>query len=51
MKNKPMNKVIMQAHDLFKTAGFDYAICGGFGEAGPIWQYLFYKIEDIADSF
>ena len=26
-----MNKVILQAHDLFKTAGFDYAICGGFG--------------------
>ncbi|MCL2398362.1 MAG: hypothetical protein FWC91_01295 [Defluviitaleaceae bacterium] len=26
-----MNEVILQAHDLFKTAGFDYAVCGGFG--------------------
>jgi len=26
-----MNKIILQAHDLFKNAGFDYAICGGFG--------------------
>jgi len=89
-----MNNVILQAHDLLKTAGFDYAICGGFGiemyadkelrshgdfdiavfledrqkavqflldndwpvygrfmEEGPIWQYLFYKINDITDSF
>jgi len=89
-----MNKVIVQANELFKTAGFDYAICGGFGldmfvgretrthgdfdiaifeedkrravqflldndwpvygrfgEIGPIWQYLFYKISDITDSF
>ena len=29
--SKNMNNVIIQAHDLFKTAGFDYAICGGFG--------------------
>jgi len=89
-----MNKVILQAHDLFKTADFDYAICGGFAldmfagkeirehgdfdilvfkedkrraiqflldkgwtvfgrfmEAGSVWQFLFYKIEDITDSF
>ena len=89
-----MNEVILQAHDLFKAAGFDYAICGGFGiemyvgrelrthgdfdiavfqedkqkavqflldnnwpvygrfmEKGPVWQYLFYKINDITDSF
>jgi len=26
-----MDKLILQVHDLFKTAGFDYAICGGFG--------------------
>jgi len=26
-----MNKLILQAHDLFKSAGFDYAICGGYG--------------------
>ena len=25
-----MNKVILQAQNLLKTAGFDYAICGGF---------------------
>jgi len=25
-----MNDVILQANNLFKTAGFDYAICGGF---------------------
>ena len=25
-----MNKIILQAHQLFETAGFDYAICGGF---------------------
>lgn len=25
-----MNKVITDAHNFFKTAGFDYAICGGF---------------------
>jgi len=93
-KEEKMNKVILQAHDLFKTAGFDYAICGGFGldmfagreirthgdfdiaifaedkrravqflldndwpvygrfgEVGPIWQYLFYKINDILDNF
>jgi len=25
-----MFNAIIQAHDLFKTAGFDYAICGGF---------------------
>jgi len=89
-----MNKVIKQAHDLFKTAGFDYAICGGFGldmfagkeirehgdfdilvfdedkrraaqfmldegwllfgrfgEHGAVWQFLFYKVDDITDSF
>jgi len=89
-----MNKVILQVHDLFKAAGFDYAICGGFAidmfagkelrehgdfdilvfredkhravqflmdngwivfgrfaENGSVWQYLFYKIEDITDSF
>jgi len=89
-----MHNVILQAHELFKKAGFDYAICGGFGlemhagkelrthgdfdiavfiedrqkavqflldndwpvygrfgEVGPIWQYLFYKISDITDSF
>jgi len=93
-ENKPMNKVILQAHDLFKTAGFEYAICGGFaldmyagrqlrehgdfdvlvfkedkhravqflmdkgwavfgrfGEAGAVWQFLFYKVDDIADAF
>lgn len=26
-----MNNIIQQAHNLFKTAGFDYAICGGYG--------------------
>jgi len=89
-----MNKIIQQAHEMFKTAGFDYAICGGFaldmfagkkirehgdfdilvfdedkrkaaqfmldngwllfgrfGEHGAVWQYLFYKVEDIMDSF
>jgi len=90
-----MNKVILQAHDLFKTAGFDYAICGGYGldifagkelrahgdfdiviyetdkqcvinflinngwsiygrfmeEGRVITQHLFYKIEDITDSY
>jgi len=89
-----MNNVILQAHELFKTGGFDYVICGGFGiemhagrelrthgdfdiavfiedrqkvvqflldndwpvygrygEAGPIWQYLFYKINDITDRY
>ncbi|MCL2362384.1 MAG: hypothetical protein FWC73_11305 [Defluviitaleaceae bacterium] len=89
-----MNKVIQQAHELFKKAGFDYAICGGyaldmfagkeirehgdfdilvyredkhravqfmidmgwdvfgrFGENGAVWQFLFYKVEDIKDSF
>jgi len=89
-----MNKVILQAHDLFKTAGFDYAVCGGFGldlfagkeirehgdldilvfqedkrravqfllddgwlvfgrfgEHGAVWQFLFYKVHDIADAF
>jgi len=25
-----MNKIILQAYELFKSAGFDYAICGGF---------------------
>lgn len=25
-----MDKLIYQAHDLFKNTGFDYAICGGF---------------------
>jgi len=90
-----MNKVILQAHEMFKTAGFDYAICGGFGldmyvgtelrphgdvdimvfkedkrravqfmmdmgwsvfgrfmeEGKPITMHLFYKIEDITDSY
>jgi len=89
-----MNNAILQAHDLFKTAGFDYAICGGFAldmfagkeirehgdfdilvykedkhravqfmldkgwdvfgrfaENGSVWQFLFYKVEDINDSF
>jgi len=89
-----MNKIIQQGHDLFKTAGFDYAICGGFGldmfagkqirdhgdfdilvfdedkrraaqfmldngwllfgrfgEHGAVWQFLFYKVEDITDAF
>jgi len=89
-----MDKIILQAHDLFKTAGFDYAICGGygldmfanqvirehgdfdilvfdedkrraaqfmldngwllfgrFGEHGAVWQYLFYKVNDLTDSF
>jgi len=26
-----MNKIIQQGNDIFKTAGFDYAICGGYG--------------------
>jgi len=86
--------LIQQTNDLFKSAGFDYAICGGFGldifankeirehgdfdilvfdddkrraaqfmldngwllfgrfgEHGAVWQFLFYKVEDIADSF
>jgi len=89
-----MHDVIKQAHELFKSAGFDYAICGGFGiemfagcelrthgdfdvlmykedkrravqfmmdngwpiygrfgEVGPVWQFLFYKVEDINDAF
>jgi len=89
-----MNKVIVQGNELFKTAGFDYAICGGFGldmfadkeirehgdfdilvfeedmrraakfmldngwllfgrfgEHGAVWQFLFYKVDDITDSF
>ena len=25
-----MNKIILQAYDLFKDSGFDYCICGGF---------------------
>jgi len=92
--NKHMNKVIHEAHELFKSAGFDYAICGGFGldmfadkvirehgdfdilifnedkrraaqfmldngwllfgrfgEHGAVWQFLFYKVDDITDSF
>jgi len=89
-----VNKIILQTHDLFKAAGFEYAICGGFGldifadkeirehgdfdilmfkedkhravqfmvdmgwdvfgrfdENGAVWQFLFYKVEDIRDSF
>jgi len=90
-----MNNVILQAHNLFKTAGFDYAICGGFAldmfagrelrshgdfdimvfkedkhravrfmmykgwsvfgrfmeEGRPITQHLFYKIDDITNSY
>jgi len=89
-----MNTIILQAHNLFKAAGFTYAICGGFaldmfagkeirehgdfdilvfdedkrraaqfmldngwllfgrfGEHGAVWQFLFYKVDDIADSF
>ena len=90
-----MNKVILQANDLFKTAGFGYAICGGFGlemfagkelrshgdfditvfkedkhraaqflmdkgwsifgrfmeEGKQITQHLFYKIDNITDSY
>jgi len=89
-----MNRSIYKAHNLFKNAGFDYAICGGFGiemfagkeirehgdfdvlmfkedkqrtvqfmmdndwlvfgrfgEHGAIWQFLFYKVNDITDSF
>jgi len=89
-----MNNIIQQAHNLFKTAGFDYAVCGGFGldmfagkkirehgdfdilifgedqrraaqfmldngwllfgrfgEHGAVWQFLFYKVNDITDSF
>jgi len=26
-----MNKIIQQGNDIFKAAGFDYAICGGYG--------------------
>jgi len=89
-----MDKIILQANNLFKTAGFDYAICGGYGldmfankvirehgdfdilvfnedkrraaqfmldngwllfgrfsEHGTVWQFLFYKVNDITDSF
>ncbi|MCL2364674.1 MAG: nucleotidyltransferase family protein [Defluviitaleaceae bacterium] len=89
-----MHKAILQAHDLFKNLGIDYAICGGFGlemfagrelrthgdfdiavfkedrqkavqflldngwptygryeEPGTIWQFLFYKINDITDPY
>jgi hypothetical protein len=90
-----MDKVILQANDLFKTAGFDYAVCGGFAfdifagkelrphgdfdimvfredkhravqffmdmgwsvfgrfmeEGRTITQHLFYKIDDITDSY
>jgi len=89
-----MNKVILQMNELFKTAGFDYAVCGGFAidmhvgkelrehgdfdimvfkedkyqaiqflmlngwdvfgrfmENGAVWQFLFYKVEDITADF
>jgi len=89
-----MDKIILQAQEMFKDCGFNYAICGGFGldmyakktirehgdfdilvfdedkrraaqfmldngwllfgrfgEHGAVWQFLFYKVEDIADSF
>jgi len=89
-----MHKTILQAHELFKKAGFDYAICGGFGlemfagrelrthgdfdiavfkedrqkavqfllddnwpiyarygEDAPVWQYIFYKLNDITDPY
>jgi len=26
-----MNNIIQQGHNFFKTAGFDYAVCGGYG--------------------
>ena len=29
-REENMNKIILQTHEFFKTAGFDYAICGGF---------------------
>jgi len=89
-----MHDSILQAQEIFKDCGFDYAICGGFaldmfadkvirehgdfdilvfkedkhravqfmidngwdvfgrfGENGAVWQFLFYKVEDINDSF
>jgi len=90
-----MNTLMHTANDLFKSAGFDYAVCGGFGfdmfagkelrthgdfdivvfkedkrrvvqfmidngwivcgrfmeEGRVITNYLFYKIDDIADSY
>jgi len=89
-----MDKLILQAQEIFKDCGFDYAICGGFGldmfankeirehgdfdilvfdedkrhaaqfmldngwllfgrfgEHGAVWQFLFYKVDDITDSF
>ncbi|MCL2619920.1 MAG: hypothetical protein FWD97_03160 [Defluviitaleaceae bacterium] len=89
-----MDKIILQTKELFKDAGFDYAICGGFAldmfagkeirehgdfdilvfgedkhravqflldkgwlvfgrfvENGSVWQYLFYKVNDITDGF
>jgi len=90
-----MNNIIQQGHNFFKTAGFDYAVCGGFGfdmfagkelrthgdfdivvykedkqqvvnfmvdngwtvygrfmeEGRLITLQLFYKIEDITDSY
>jgi len=90
-----MNNTIKEAHDLLKTAGFDYAVCGGYGldmlagkelrahgdfdimifkedkhhavrffmdrgwtvygrfmeDGKPITQHLFYKINDITDSY
>ena len=90
-----MNNIIHQARNLLKNAGFDYAVCGGYGfdifageelrthgdfdiviykedrqrvvqffldkgwtvygrfmeEGRLITQHLFYKIDDIADSY
>ena len=89
-----MNNIITQTHNLFQSAGFDYAICGGFAldmfadkeirehgdfdilvfaedknraiqflmdkgwlifgrfmESGSVWQYLFYKVNDISNRF
>jgi hypothetical protein len=90
-----VNSVIIQAHNLLKNAGFDYAVCGGYGldmfagrelrphgdfdivaynedkqrivnffidndwivfgrfmeEGKRVTQFLFYKIEDITDSY
>jgi len=40
-----MNKVILQAHDLFKTTGFDYAICGGYG----IEMFVGHEIREHGD--
>ncbi|MCL1787133.1 MAG: GNAT family N-acetyltransferase [Defluviitaleaceae bacterium] len=89
-----MHRLVYKTNSLFKDAGFDYAICGGFAldmfagktirehgdfdvlvfkeekqravqflqergwqvfgrfaENGAVWQFLFYKVDDMADGF